>query len=73
MARLLIDNYCYPATMKIYEGDSLKFSTNIDDFNKTTDEVMNSLDIGVFEQIYLAKAIYLFKPNKIEVKDNDEK
>lgn len=69
MSKLTINNKTYPATLRLYDEDKLIHKSDIGSFKDTCKDVIDDLEMDIFEKTYLNKAIYLFQALELEIED----
>lgn len=59
--------------MKLYQGESLKFSIDLDSFEEKVTEVITQLELGVFDELKLKKALHLFDAEGVTIEEQSNK
>jgi len=69
MERLILNNKLFPPELNLFNGNDLKKRMIIKCFRTTYIEVIDSLEINVFEKIFIKRAVNLFKGDIVEFKE----
>jgi len=69
MAKLVLDNNCYPANMKIYTEDENfpSIDNDVDDFETKCHEIIDKIETDVFKAIKLKKMLDKLQGVRMEI------